>query len=192
MKKKLFVVAILVIFLLIGCTYGLTPTIESEEENIAATFIEQFPEVNSEHSFVEIDEYEVVRKLRQEEKAIIFFGFEECPKCHHVAIALAEAAIDNELDRIDYFNPFDIRNRNTREYQEIVEFLADILPDNEKGQPTLNVPLVVFIDEGEIVFYHMGSVRGASTRENVLTDEQQTALMRIFDNKIKQFVIEED
>jgi thiol-disulfide isomerase/thioredoxin len=185
MKKSVLVIIILLGLVLVGCSTGnLTPSIEPAKKRVVTSFKELYPEAGAEHPFTEVDVYQVVKKL--EGNAIIFFGFPECPKCHQIVTALTEAANLNEVETIYYFNPVEVRTKNTKEYQTITTYLAEILPSNEKGEPTINVPLVVFIKEGHIINYHAGSVNEAPIKDKTLSVEQKAILVNIFDKAIKE------
>lgn len=187
MKKYGILIFIFIGLILVGCTSKeVTPTIEKTTESVAKSFKELYPEVDENHPFKETDIYKVLEMFDQKETGIIFFGFPKCPKCHQVATTLSLAAQNNGVKKINYFNPLSARTNDTKEYQKLVNILSDILPSNEYGEKSLQVPLVIFVEQGLVKTYQSGSLNEAPIDNKVLDVTQSTKLINIFDTKLKQ------
>lgn len=187
MKKYGIIIFICLGLILVGCTNKeVTPTIEKTTESVAKSFKELYPEVDDNHPFKETDIYKILEMFEQKETSIVFFGFPDCPKCHQVATVLSLAAENNAVKKIYYFNPLSARDNNTKEYRKLVDIIADILPSDEYGKKSLQVPLVLFIEQGQVKTYQSGSVNEAPVDKKILDEVQSTTLINIFDTKLKQ------
>lgn len=188
--KKYAILLVIGFILLLGCSSEkVAPTIEKTTKSVAKSFKELYQEVDAKHPFEEIDIYQVLDLFDKKQTAIIFFGFPECPKCHQVASALSTAAQNNDIKKINYFNPLTSRNNNTQEYQALVNILKDILPTNEFGDKSLQVPLVVVMEKGVVKTYWAGSLNEAPVDIETLDDAQNIKLINILDSKLKSINI---
>lgn len=142
---------------------------------------------------------------------ILYFGYPTCPWCRNAVPVLLDAALENNVKSIYYLNINDIKNVfeiqdgeivKTKEeeegYYELLEALDSILSpyiltdDNgveyDVGEKRIYVPLVVFVKEGEILGYHVGTVslEGTQTKYDNLTEEQYWELFDIYSDFIEK------
>ena len=93
---------------------------------------------------------EIIRIL-ENGTGVVYLGFPECKWCQKYVTYLNEAAKENDITRIYYFDILDARSKNTSEYQQIVSLLEEYLEYDEEGNKRVFVPAVIVVDKGEIV-----------------------------------------
>lgn len=98
---------------------------------------------------------------------IIYFSFPECPWCQAYTPILNDVAKENNIDTIYYYNIKEIRQNNTKEYQQIVDLTKDYLYDDDNGNKRVYVPDVYFVVEGKIVGHNndTSTISGSSPKE---------------------------
>lgn len=112
---------------------------------------------------------EEVIDILQNKTGVIYFGFPNCPWCRNILPVLLETVDDT----IYYYNPKQIRDNNSSEYQILKDILNDYLTEDEEGNKKLYVPDVYFVKEGKIVGNHLGSVDSQKDPYQPLTEEQR-------------------
>lgn len=85
--------------------------------------------------------------------AVIFFAFPENEWSHNYAEILNEVAKYYSLKEIYYYNFKNDRSVNNSYYENIVSQLDSYLPVLDNGTKDLYAPTVVFVKNGEILFY---------------------------------------
>ena len=130
---------------------------------------------------------------------VIYFGFPECPWCRSMVTKLFEAASTcNYREPILYANLVDERDTislsDNRElivedpgsdsYHEVVSILYDyLLPYSGLDNPEIHrlyFPMVVYFNEGNIVYSHIDTVPTQSDPYVPLTKEQSEELKAIY------------
>lgn len=81
---------------------------------------------------------------------VIYFGFPECKWCKAYLPILEEVANERYNEKIYYCNIKEDRNKNSKEYQELVNILSEYLYDDENGNKRIYVPDTYFIKNGQI------------------------------------------
>ncbi len=106
---------------------------------------------------------------------LVYFGFPECPWCQQFVPIINEAAKQEGLDKIYYFNIRDARTKNDETYQKIVDYLKEYLPKDEDGNPRISVPDVTAVKNGEIVgrYKQEPGSEGQNTPDTYWTNERQ-------------------
>lgn len=159
-------------------------------------------ELKDDGVFVYMDCEEVIRFLR-EGTGIVYFGFPECPWCRCLLPVLAQAAQEAHWSEPIYaFNALDLRNElelnvlgqivtvteTTPEYDAILDVLHDWLGEykglNDPEIKRLYFPTVVFMNGGEIVAVHLGTLEAQTDPYISLTQEQQALLLEQLTEKI--------
>lgn len=137
---------------------------------------------------------------------IIYLGYPDCPWCRNVVPVLLECAKELEIEDIYYMNMKDERDlikvkedgslevvkEGTEGYKKLLTRLDVILDEytltdvhgntvsaNEKR---IYVPLVIFVKDGEIVGYHVDTVKSQTNPLEPLNEEQKNELMDIYIN----------
>ena len=142
--------------------------------------------------------------LLEDGTGIVYFGFPECPWCRNAITTLIEAAKDEDINEIYYFNAHDMRDEKkldengniittkegTEEYNKIVEKLYDSLDVysglNDDTIKRLYFPNVFFISNGKVVGNHMSTVDSQEDPYIELNDEQREELKNIYTENIKK------
>lgn len=131
----------------------------------AERFSSEYTKVNEDNLFVYKNSKEIIEIL-ENGTGVVYLGFPECPWCQAYAPYLNEVAKEVGLDKINYLNIKDIREDNTKEYQEIVSLLGDNLLFDEDGNHRIYVPDVTIVKDGVIL--------GHNNETSVVTDEDGT------------------
>ncbi len=185
-KKKLMVVIdILLGAILVGImTFGIYQYLKSDGEKFKA----EYETLNNENVNINISKNNPIKYVTldevfdiiQNKTGVIYFGFPGCPWCRNMIPVLFEAAKNNNIDTIYYFNPRDIRKSDNEDYNKLKEILNEYLSEDENGQKVLYVPDVYFIKDGKIVGHHLGTVDSQEDPTISLTDEEKNELLDIF------------
>ncbi|MFV0250221.1 MAG: hypothetical protein ACK5HP_04235 [Bacilli bacterium] len=145
----------------------------------------------SEENIIEYSSVDKILELLESGTGVIYFGYPECPWCRNIVPVLLEATEEMGVETIYYYDPSDIRdtktlnesgeivitNEGTNDYKKIVEKLYDFLTPytglNDDSIKRLYVPTVVFVDSGEIIGVHIGTV-DSQTNPYIKLDEEET------------------
>lgn len=185
-KKKLMVVIdILLGAILVGImTFGIYQYLKSDGEKFKA----EYEALNNENVNINISKNNPIKyatldevfDIIQNKTGVIYFGFPGCPWCRNMIPVLFEAAKNNNIDTIYYFNPRNVKKSDNDEYNKLKEILNEYLFEDENGQKVLYVPDVYFIKDGKIVGHHLGTVDSQEDPTISLTEEEKNELLDIF------------
>lgn len=185
-KKKLMVVIdILLGAILVGImTFGIYQYLKSDDEKFKA----EYEALNNENVNINISKNNPIKYVTldevfdiiQNKTGVIYFGFPGCPWCRNMIPVLFEAAKNNNIDTIYYFNPRNVKKSDNDEYNKLKEILNEYLSEDENGQKVLYVPDVYFIKDGKIVGHHLGTVDSQEEPTISLTEEEKNELLDIF------------
>ena len=185
-KKKLMVVIdILLGAILVGImTFGIYQYLKSDGEKFKA----EYEALNNENININISKNNPIKYVTldevfdiiQNKTGVIYFGFPGCPWCRNMIPVLFEAAKNNNIDTIYYFNPRNVKKSDNDEYNKLKEILNEYLSEDENGQKVLYVPDVYFIKDGKIVGHHLGTVDSQADPTISLTEEEKNELLDIF------------
>lgn len=185
-KKKLMVVIdILLGAILVGVmAFGIYQYLKSDGEKFKA----EYEALNNENVNINISKNNPIKYVTldevfdiiQNKTGVIYFGFPGCPWCRNMIPVLFEAAKNNNIDTIYYFNPKNVKKSDNDEYNKLKEILNEYLSEDENGQKVLYVPDVYFIKDGKIVGHHLGTVDSQEDPTISLTEEEKNELLDIF------------
>ena len=82
---------------------------------------------------------------------VVYLGFPECKWCQAYVKYLDEVSKEVGIEKIYYFNIFEDRKNNTKEYQKIVSILDSYLQYDNEGNKRVYVPNVSFHINGEVI-----------------------------------------
>ena len=184
-KKLMLVIDILLGAILVGVmTFGIYQYLKSDGEKFKA----EYEAVNNENVNINISKNNPIKYVTldevfdiiQNKTGVIYFGFPGCPWCRNMIPVLFEAAKNNNIDTIYYFNPRNVKKSDNDEYNKLKEILNEYLSEDENGQKVLYVPDVYFIKDGKIVGHHLGTVDSQEEPTISLTEEEKNELLDIF------------
>jgi predicted bacteriocin transport accessory protein len=147
MKKCLKIVipvVIIIVIALVACFFIF-------KGNDAKKFDKEYG-VGEDNPFVYKDAEEVVEILKNG-TGVVYMGFSDCQWCQAYVKILNETAKEKGMDEIYYLNIKNDREKNTKEYQEIVELLRGKLVYTDDGKEKVYVPYVAFVIDGKVIDY---------------------------------------
>ncbi len=145
---------------------------------------------------------EEILDIINNEKAIIYFGFSDCPWCRAMIETLASAVVDKEK-KLYYVDISEIRNvyayengevietnEGSDSYYELLKTLDDYLPDynvkNEDGEiiPTntkrIYAPTIITVKNGNVMDLFSPGSENISDPSNKVTDKEANDLYTKF------------
>ncbi len=119
---------------------------------------------------------------------IIFFCIPENDWCQYYIKFLNEAAIDNGIDKIYCSNIKQDRQYNTQGYRKLVKKLDEFLNKDDEGNKRLFVPTLVFVKNGNIIFYddETSMMNKEFTPPSYFNDEK----INEFYNKLNNYILQ--
>lgn len=180
--KKL--VALLLTFLLIiltGCEKVEVTKIDDDIKTDNIKFSDEYKKV-SKNNIYEYSNYEEIYNTISKKTGIIYLGFPTCGLCTEVAPVLNDVAKINGINKILYYNFKDIRENNTKEYQDLINLLGDNLKEDSNGNKVLTAPTIIFVNKGEIVGTYTGYLD--SNDEEILPVEKRRKLKQTLSDLI--------
>lgn len=184
-KKLMMIIDIVLGAILVGVmTFGIYQYLKSDGEKFKA----EYEALNNENVNINISKNNPIKYVTldevfdiiQNKTGVIYFGFPGCPWCRNMIPVLFEAAKNNNIDTIYYFNPRNVKKSDNDEYNKLKEILNEYLSEDENGQKVLYVPDVYFIKDGKIVGHHLGTVDSQEDPTISLTEEEKNELLDIF------------
>ena len=180
-KKLMLVIDILLGAILVGVmAFGIYQYLKSDGEKFKA----EYEALNNENVNINISKNNPIKYVTldevfdiiQNKTGVIYFGFPGCPWCRNMIPVLFEAAKNNNIDTIYYFNPRNVKKSDNDEYNKLKKILNEYLSEDENGQKVLYVPDVYFIKDGKIVGHHLGTVDSQADPTISLTEEEKNEL----------------
>lgn len=145
MKKKLKIIIPVVVIIVIALVVGFFIF----NGNDAKKFAKEYG-IGEDNPFVYKDAKEVVDILKNG-TGVIYMGFPECKWCQAYVKILNETAKEKGMEKIYYLNIKNDREKNTKEYQEIVDQLRGKLAYTDEGKERVYVPYVAFVVKGKVI-----------------------------------------
>ncbi len=210
MKKKVIIITVVVSVILMA-TLGFYLILNRYSDNIK--FQKEYENLNSQKGYLDIEipkdnnvkyaSFDEIMKVLEDGTGIIYFGFPECPWCRNALPVLLEAAKENEIQNVYYFNAKSIRDdkelkdgkivtnkKGTKEYYELVDRLKDNLGSYEglddESIKRLYFPTAVFVMGGKVVGIHVGTVDSQTDPSKPLTEKQKQELLDIYNENISK------
>lgn len=187
MKKKFLLIILSVALILTGCT---DKSKEKEKETDSQKFSKEYTDVSEYNVFVYKDIDEII-KILEHGTGIVYLGFPECPWCQAYVPKLNEVADVEGLEKIYYYNIYNDRKENTKEYQKIVNILSDYLQYDEEGNKRIFVPAVISVSEGKIIGFDDETsldTKGLDDPKEYWTEERVKSLKEKLTNMISPIV----
>ena len=136
--------------------------------------------IPKENPFIYSNAKDIINRINNKETFVVYFGFNSCPWCRSVLPTLIEVSEYLEVETIYYVDVLEIRNtlslnddneiettkEGTKEYNELVELLSNVLEDYtltdkednevENGEKRIYATNVVTVVEGEVIALETG------------------------------------
>jgi len=116
---------------------------------------------------------ELVKIIDNKDDAVIYLGNNACLYCRTVVQVLLDVSSNTEIDKIYYI---DVRNESSK-VGKIVEVIGDKIIGNNKN---LELPLVLFIVDGRVVSFKIGTFVSHKDPYKKLNDTQLSALTNVY------------
>lgn len=145
-KKILFMIIIPIVIIVIILALNKDKIFE-KQDNIL--IYEEYGTISKENNFEYMTINEAIDFI-ENGTGVIYFGFPECKWCKAYLPILEEVANKNYGEKIYYCNIREDRNKNSKEYQNLVMKLSEYLYDDENGNKRIYVPDTYFIKNGNI------------------------------------------
>ncbi len=227
MKESTLKIAIIGIVFLIGLIGISTAIMEKRTTTDGKKFKEEYESYNNQENSSKTNTYlelsipednpmkyatlDEIMKVLKDGTGIIYFGRPTCPWCRNAVPILIEAAKQEGLEEIYYFDMDTIKNewqviagevKKTKEekegYYDLLKRLDEELDPYtitdkdgniyEVGEKRVYVPMVLCVENGEVLASHVGTVdlNDGQTSYDALTSEQHDALLKIYVDYIQE------
>ena len=126
---------------------------------------------------------DALTKFKNKESFVLYMYFDKCPWCKELGPVVSDVVEDEkkllnityalnvrpdgERDH-DYRYKNDAGEYNNPDFEDLYNYLYDFLDDDKK----VYVPALVFVRNGEIVYYHVGTIDGHDAKERTMTEEE--------------------
>lgn len=147
-KNKIWILSSLAfVIVIIGFILIITKG-ERYKDNVV--FADEYKQVSKDNPFVYRDAKEII-KILEHGTGVVYFGFPDCPWCQAYVGILNNVAKKEKIEKIYYFDIYEAREKNTKEYKKIVSILKKYLKSDEEGNPRVYVPDVYVVVDGKII-----------------------------------------
>lgn len=116
-------------------------------------FANEYTEVGQNNVFVYRNADEII-KILEGGTGLVYLGFPECPWCQAYVPMLNEAAKEEGVEKIYYFNIREDRQENSKNYQKIVKIVKNYLMKDDEGNERIFVPDVYAVRDGKILSHN--------------------------------------
>ena len=155
MKK---ILSCILAMLLCACGGTSASSYNVETSKASVSLQEFYPDMPQENKFTIIDK-EDLKPFIEHGTGILFLGFPECPWCQ-VYLPMAQEILSENGAMAKYYNIYTDKKEDRPFYDEIAALIAErndtegdyVFYDND-GKQVIYMPLMLFIDEGEIVAF---------------------------------------
>lgn len=183
MKK---IIIVLSLFCLCACQAQTTPSQKSSSSKLACDATSIKEECDSKNTktieFHEISFDEAIQYFTNQKSGILFFGFSTCPWCKEARPILKKVAQEKGLD-IQYIKTRDEdKNKLYSDEQkaQIEPYIQEYMSNNDEGELTLYVPLVLIVQDGKVIDGHVGTVDGHDATQRKMTKKEKKELIQIY------------
>lgn len=130
---------------------------------------------------------EILTKIDNSDSFVLYLYFNECPWCKELGPIVSDYLKDKE-ELLNMTYAFNVRpngdrdkdyrykdsdgNFNYPDFEKLYDYMYDYLDDDK----TVYAPTLIFIKDGEIVNFHVGTVEGHDATKRQMNDEEIKAL----------------
>ena len=145
-RRKVVLVVVLSVLLIVLSIYNRRDSIIKD----SMRFSKEYKELSKNNVFEYKNINEII-KIMENGTGVVYLGFPECKWCQAYVKYLDEVSKEVGIEKIYYFNIFEDRKNNTKEYQKIVSILDSYLQYDNEGNKRVYVPNVSFHINGEVI-----------------------------------------
>lgn len=151
MKKRTIFDLIFIFLLLLLLIFLGTRDYSSKIKEDNKKFDQEYSLVNEENVFSYIKEEEAYENMQKD--GIFFLGFSKNEWSNYYAQIINDAAKEEGIEKIYYYDFLTDREKASLTYKKIVSFLKDYLKKDDQENLNIYAPCLVIIKEGKIIFY---------------------------------------
>lgn len=154
-------------------------------------FANEYKDISKNNIYVYTNENQVLELLKNK-SGILFMGFSSNIWSHYYADYLNEVAINNQIQKIYYYDFYKDRSLNNKTYLSIVNYLKEYLNTSDKGIKDITAPTVVIIKNGKILYYdnEIMNLKGDIKPEEYFSETKKVEIKYNFEMAIKKFLEE--
>lgn len=137
--------------------------------------------------FEESDMDTVLKTFDEKKDGIFYFGYPGCPWCVEAVPVLNEQAKEAGV-KIQYIQTRDAEKKlmyTEQQKAKLVPLVEQYLNKDDDGNYQIYVPFVLIVKNGVAKSGHIGTVDGHDAHERVMTDDEKTQLIAIYQEMLK-------
>ncbi len=189
MKK--FLLILLSLLMLFGCSSN-NQEETSDSEDSSACGIDTCDDDDKAAYLVaqnQISTSDALSKFENKEDFVLYFYFDACPWCKELGPLLSDY-LEEKSDLLNMTYAINVRSDGNKEndiryknddgeyndsnFEEIYNLVARYLDDDG----TFYVPTLIFVKDGEVKYFHTGTVDGHDATEREMTDDEKSSLTK--------------
>ena len=134
--------------------------------------------IDANNPVIYLNNQNIIKNIKNGNK-IIMFGNKKDNGTRNVVETLLEVAKENNVDKVYYYNV----EKDSKMNDKIVETI------NNNNIKKIEAPLVIVVNKGKIVSYHMGTVGTHNDYSKELTKEEKQELSKSYENLILDLIM---
>lgn len=159
--------------------------IKNEYESLNGQVTEDgktYPEVNiPEENVMNYSDINEILKLFEEKKdGVVYLGSAKSLYSRSAIEVLLNETTKTKIDKVYYLEIEKTKTENKEKYNELKELLGEEYFDKENNTNDLQIPLVLFIVDGNVVSYQKGTLFSQVSPYDELNEDQKAGLGEIY------------
>ncbi len=183
--KKYFI-----LLFLLSCTFLTACSVKKVEEVTDGEKFAMEYDIPKDNPFIYFNTKEML-SFMENGSGIIYFGFPECPWCVETISILEDVLEEKNVDKVYYYNPKKIREKNTKSYQKLLKILGENLLEDESGNPKLYVPDIYVLEKGKIIAHDNSLSVVSGNVDDYLTEEKRKLLKKDLTKLVAKYTVKE-
>ena len=198
-KNKILVIVIPIVLIILICIGVYVVKENKKEEKLKTDNIDfkneyealngqltedgkEYPEVNipEENVMNYSDINEVLKLFKDKKDGIVYLGSAKSLYSRSAIEVLLNETAKTKIDKVYYLEIEKTKTENKEKYNELKELLGEEYFDKENNTNDLQIPLVLFIVDGNVVSYQKGTLFSQVSPYDELNEDQKTGLGEIY------------
>lgn len=143
----------------------------------------------------------IIKEIQTGNK-IIYMGFPDCNWCRMILPILLNAANENNIKEIYYYNFKNIRNDyylgkttdKAKTYEKLIKILDNKIETKfedgkNKGKKKITAPTVLLVNQGKITNIHIGATQTHKDYTKNLTKKEQEELFKTYEDMMIELLL---